>query len=73
MKFDLPCEEKFFASRNPFSEPNFAPSRKLTTYDAFTWLFPSEKSHLPIQGGKKNPLGLNPMDMFILIHCKLSF
>ncbi|KAL2065310.1 hypothetical protein VTL71DRAFT_2979 [Oculimacula yallundae] len=66
MKFDLPSEESFFASLHPFQEPNFTLSRNLTTADAFHSLFQ------PIQGSEQgmrgNPQGLNPMDMFILIH-----
>ena len=67
MKFDLPCEEVLFSSRHPFSEPKFKLSRGLTTYDAFKSLFiPEIQSSMP---SKRNPLRLNAMDMFILIHC----
>jgi len=72
MKFDLPCEEQLFASSTPFSEPKFNPSRHITTYEAFQSLFGQLKpTTVPNQGKKGNPLGLNPMDMFILIHCKI--
>jgi hypothetical protein len=72
MKFDLPCEENLFASRNPFSEPTFKASRNLTTYEAFNSLFIQPNPQLS-NHSKKNPLGLNPMDMFILIHCKYPY
>ncbi|PMD54151.1 putative C2H2 finger domain protein [Hyaloscypha bicolor E] len=69
MRFDLPCEESIFSSPHPFAEPKFAPSRHLTTFDAFQSLFGQLKStSVPNQGRKGNPLGLNPMDMFILVH-----
>ncbi|KAJ5040593.1 uncharacterized protein L3040_006245 [Drepanopeziza brunnea f. sp. 'multigermtubi'] len=65
MEFDLPCEESFFASHHPFSEPGFTFSRNITTVDAFQSLFkPSQIS----QGPSRNPYNLNPADMFILIH-----
>jgi hypothetical protein len=71
MRFDLPCEEGIFASSRPFAEPKFAPSRHLTTYEAFQSLFGQLKpTTVPNQGKKGNPLGLNPMDMFILVHSK---
>jgi hypothetical protein len=73
MKFDLPCEEQFFASCHPFVEPNFTPSRRLTTYEAFQSLFGPKANLVPVQEKKSNPLGLNPMDMFILIHRTLPF
>lgn len=72
MKFDLPCEEVLFSSQHPFSEPKFKMSRHLTTYEAFRSLFAEEKSPPSTSHGKKNPLGLNPLDMFILIHRMLS-
>ncbi|KAH7134459.1 fungal-specific transcription factor domain-containing protein [Dactylonectria estremocensis] len=66
MKFDLPCEESLFASPHPFAERNVTLGRSITTVEAFQSLFkPSLGS---FQGTKSNPLGLNPMDMFILIH-----
>jgi hypothetical protein len=68
MKFDLPCEEFLFSSQHPFSEPKFKISRELTTYEAFKSLFIPEKSSPPTSHGKKNPLSLNALDMFILIH-----
>ncbi|KAI9050618.1 hypothetical protein LZ554_005777 [Drepanopeziza brunnea f. sp. 'monogermtubi'] len=65
MEFDLPCEESFFTSKHPFSEPGFTFSRNITTIAAFQSLFkPSEIS----QGPSRNPYNLNPHDMFILIH-----
>ena len=71
MRFDLPCEEGIFSSSHPFAEPKFAPSRHLTTFEAFQSLFGQLKSTtVPNHGKKGNPLGLNPMDMFILVHCK---
>lgn len=73
MKFDLPCEEYLFSSYHPFSEPSFTPSRRLTTYDAFQSLF--GQARIPTdqtQAKKGNPLGLNALDMFILIHRKSS-
>jgi hypothetical protein len=72
MKFDLPCEDLLYASNHPFSEPTFKASRHLTTLDAFRSLFRQDKSPPENQGKKANPLGLNPMDMFILIHRKFS-
>ncbi|KAH7317829.1 putative C2H2 finger domain protein [Rhexocercosporidium sp. MPI-PUGE-AT-0058] len=66
MKFDLPSEEPFFASLHPFSVPNFTLRRNLTTIEAFRGLF--KPTQISGQGTKGNPLGLNPMDMFILIH-----
>ncbi|KAN0106146.1 putative C2H2 finger domain protein [Hyaloscypha variabilis] len=69
MRFDLPCEESIFSSSHPFAEPKFAPSRHLTTFEAFQSLFGQLKpTTVPNQGKKGNPLGLNPMDMFILVH-----
>jgi hypothetical protein len=73
MKFDLPCDESLFAARHPFMEPNFSASRRLTTYEAFQSLFsaqesPSSQRDRDEQGVKANPLNLNAMDMFILIH-----
>jgi len=69
MRFDLPCEETLFSSSHPFSEPKFTPSRHLTTYEAFQSLFGQVKpTTISNQGKKGNPLGLNPMDMFILVH-----
>lgn len=71
MRFDLPCEETIFSSSHPFAEPKFTPSRHLTTYEAFQSLFGQFKpTTVPNQGKKGNPLGLNPMDMFILVHCR---
>ena len=69
MRFDLPCEEIFFSSPHPFSEQSFTFSRRITVHEAFQSLFP-QKSTTPTSypGKKSNPLGLNPMDMFILIH-----
>jgi hypothetical protein len=73
MRFDLPCEENLFSSSHPFAEPKFSPSRHLTTYEAFQSLFGQLKSTtVPNQGKKGNPLGLNPMDMFILVHRMFS-
>ncbi|CZT53013.1 uncharacterized protein RSE6_14444 [Rhynchosporium secalis] len=66
MKFDLPSEDSFFASVHPFQEPNFSTSRNMTTREAYQGLF--KPSQVPAQGTKGNPLGLSPMDMFILIH-----
>ena len=73
MKFDLPCEEIFFSSAHPFSERNFTFSRRITVNEAFRSLFPPKTTvtnPLSNQSQKTNPLGLNPMDMFILIHSK---
>ncbi|KAK0111605.1 hypothetical protein ONS95_001952 [Cadophora gregata] len=66
MKFDLPSEEAFFATMHPFSQRNFVLSRNLTTMEAFQSLF--RPSQAPGHGTKGNSLGLNPMDMFIMIH-----
>jgi hypothetical protein len=72
MRFDLPCEESIYSSSHPFAEPKFTPSRQLTTFDAFQSLFGQLKpTPVPNQGRKGNPLGLNPMDMFIVVHSKL--
>jgi len=69
MKFDLPCEEHLFVSPHPFSEPNFFASRHITIQEAFRSLFGQfNPSIVPNQGMKDNPLGLNPTDMFALIH-----
>lgn len=73
MKFSLPCEESLFAAAHPFSEPNFNANRQLTTYEAFRSLFRQCKTlniygRTDENGFKGNPLNLNPMDMFILIH-----
>jgi hypothetical protein len=74
MKFDLPSEEFLFTSTHPFTDPKFTPSRQLTVYEAFQSLFGQQKvAVVPNQGKKGNPLGLNPMDMFILIHRMFSF
>ena len=73
MQFDLPCEEIYYASPHPFSEQSFIFSRRTTLNEAFYSLFP-QKSSTPTSNRitKSNPLGLNPMDMFTLIHGKLS-
>jgi hypothetical protein len=69
MKFDLPCEEMFFSSPHPFSEQNFTFSRRITVHEAFQSLLSEKKAtHMSNSRKKSNPLGLNPMDMFILIH-----
>jgi hypothetical protein len=72
MKFDLACEERFFNSAHPFTEPGFVASRNLTTIDTFQYLFGKGVvggNVGPMVGGNKgNPLGLNPTDMFLLIH-----
>jgi hypothetical protein len=69
MRFDLQSEEHFFASRHPFTEPNFIPSRHLTAFEAHQSLFGYQKyTTAPAQGPKGNPLGFTPMDMFIFIH-----
>lgn len=67
MKYDLVCEAPIFASIHPFSEPTFKPSRQITAGEAFRSLFSQDKS----QSGESstlNPLGLNAVDMFSLIH-----
>jgi hypothetical protein len=70
MKFDLPSDELLFSSAHPFSEPHFIPSRHVTTFKAFQSLFgPTNLPTYP-KNKKGNPLGLNAMDMFILIHRK---
>lgn len=70
MKFDLACEENLFSSPNPFAERNFIASRHITIQDAFRSLFAQVNLDVvPNQGDKDNPLGLNPTDMFALIHC----
>ncbi|KAG0646832.1 15-hydroxyprostaglandin dehydrogenase [Hyphodiscus hymeniophilus] len=69
LRFDLPCEEIYFSSPHPFSEQSFTFSRRITLNEAFYSLFPAKsasRSSNPVK--KSNPLGLNPMDMFILIH-----
>jgi len=66
---ELPCEDVFFRSAHPFSVPNFTASRHITVYEAFQSLL---GQHIPPTSNpesKVNPLGLNPLDMFILIHC----
>ena len=70
MKFELPCEEIFFSSPHPFSERSFTFSRRVTVCEAYQSLFPQQKSTSSTSDldKKSNPLGLNPMDMFILIH-----
>ena len=73
LKFDLPCEEFIYASTHPFADPKFTTSRHLSVYEAFQSLFSNQKlAAVPNQGRKGNPLGLNPMDMFILIHRMIS-
>jgi hypothetical protein len=72
MRFDLPCEDIYFSSLHPFSERSFTFSRRITLNEAFHSLFlhkPTMPTSNPIK--KNNPLGLNPMDMFILIHSEM--
>lgn len=80
MQYDLPCDEEIFACPHPFSEPGFHPSRHLTTLEAFQSLFGRGKSAVQSRHGnndgnndKSNPLELNVLDMFILIHRMLSY
>lgn len=69
MKFDLPSEDYLFKLRHPFGEAKFKPSRRVTTYDAFLSLFsPKNTAANSEQEKLGNPLDLNPVDMFILIH-----
>ena len=71
MRFHLPSEETFWSSDHPFSQHGFKKSRQLTSYEAFKSLFVQDKSPPSEDETKRsNPLGLNVMDMFILIHCK---
>lgn len=72
MKFDLSSDESLFSAAHPFSRSHFSPSRQLTTYDAFQSLFGQTKCPTtpPNSKDKENPLSLNPMHMFILIHRK---
>ncbi|RDL41769.1 uncharacterized protein BP5553_01748 [Venustampulla echinocandica] len=67
--FDLPSEEHIFGSSRPFSEPNFVSSRHLTVFEAYQSLFTRHYSQ-PTQDQEReiNPLALNLMDMFVLIH-----
>lgn len=65
MNYDLPCDDDIFSSPHPFAERSAALSRNITTMEAFQSLF---KPTPPNQGQKGNPLDLNPMDMFVLIH-----
>jgi len=69
MRFELPCEEQLWASSHPVAEKSFTPNRNITLFDAFQSLFGQLKpSTPPVQATKGNPYGLNPMDMFTLIH-----
>ncbi|KAE8444827.1 hypothetical protein EG329_014182 [Mollisiaceae sp. DMI_Dod_QoI] len=69
MKFELPCEEQIWASSHPFAERNFTPNRNITLFEAFQSLFGQSKgAPVPVSTNKGNPFGLNPTDMFILIH-----
>lgn len=67
MKFDLQSDEALFASPHPFSEPTFLFSRQLTLYQVFRSIFSQDKLQ-PADGTDINPLGLNVVDMFSLIH-----
>lgn len=72
MNFELPCEEQLWASSHPFAERTFLPNRNVTLFEAFQSLFGQPKpTPVPVQATKGNPFGLNPMDMFTLIHRKL--
>lgn len=69
MKFELPCEEHLWSSSHPFAEKNFTPNRNVTLFEAFQSLFGQLKgAPVPVQAMKGNPFGLNPIDMFTLIH-----
>lgn len=80
MMFDLPCAEPIWGAAHPFMEQNFDRSRHVTAYEAFQSLF---KDQSPLSGTdnrkrsknrlEPNPLNLNAMDMFILIHRMYSF
>lgn len=72
MNFELPCEEVLWGSSHPFAEKTFTPNRNVTLFEAFQSLFGQPKAApvAVVQATKGNPLGLNPMDMFTLIHCQ---
>lgn len=72
MNFELPCEEQIWSSSHPFAEKSFIPNRNVTLFEAFQSLFGQVKHTalvpVPAQATKGNPFGLNPTDMFTLIH-----
>jgi len=71
IKFDLPSEDHLYKPRHPFKETKFKPSRRVTVYEAFLSLFGNKNTAANLEQEKNgNPLDLNPVDMFILIHCK---
>lgn len=59
LRCDLPCDEYLFSSQHPFSEPNFRFARELTMTKAFENFL--DESYV-------QPMDLNILDMFILIH-----
>lgn len=65
LECDLPCDESFFDSPHPYSEPGFTFSRQVTIKTAFEQLF-------TYQGGPGPLLAIKPtvLDMFILVHRK---
>jgi hypothetical protein len=74
LNFDLTCEDILFSSPHPFSEPTFKSSRHLTANEAFKSLLTHDKSQSPESDKwKTNPLGLNHVDMFLLIHRTLLY
>ncbi|KAJ5335501.1 transcriptional regulator family: Fungal Specific TF [Penicillium brevicompactum] len=64
LRCDLPCDETLFSSQHPFSEPNFRFARELTMTKAFENFL--DESYV-------QPMDLNIMDMFILIHLIYSY
>lgn len=66
---DLICQSYIFAAAHPFLTPNFRPSRNLNVYAAFRSLFWTESHPFDVQQADAvNPLQLNTLDMFLLIH-----
>ncbi|ODH44949.1 hypothetical protein ACO22_00572 [Paracoccidioides brasiliensis] len=74
LQCDLPCQETYFAARNPFLEPDFRLSRGMTVYQAFQSLFVEQGSVRPLFVHRgTNILHLGIMDMFLLIHQIYSY
>ena len=63
LECDLPCEERFFESNRPYSEPGFMFQRQHTILDAFERFFTGED-----ESATPPALSLTVLDMFIMIH-----
>ncbi|OQE17969.1 hypothetical protein PENSTE_c019G04247 [Penicillium steckii] len=73
MECELPCEESFFQTQHPFSQPNFQFSRGITIYKAFQSLFEPIKQDSLGPSAVVSQMRLTVLDTFILIHALFTF